>query len=141
MKTIIILVASLIISTITYADYSIQHSYNLKNVESISAPGGVKIVIFSGNELGKDSRGNTSKGKCLASVKDQILSVDCEAQDQDGDIIYSSLYRSMSKGPNGVRKVLGGTGKYENSRDICNYVVEMIDVELGIASLSGQCKE
>ena len=59
MKTIIILVASLIISTITYADYSIQHSYNLKNVESISAPGGVKIVIFSGNELGKDSRGNT----------------------------------------------------------------------------------
>jgi hypothetical protein len=141
MKTFIILTLLLIISTIANADYSIQHAYNLKNIESISGPGETKIIVFSGNELAKDSRGNTSKGKCLVNVKDQIISVDCEAQDQDGDIIYSNLYRDMSKGPNGVRKVLGGTGKYENSNDVCNYQVEMIDVKLGIAYLSGQCKE
>ena len=83
MKTFIILTLLLIISTIANADYSIQHAYNLKNIESISGPGETKIIVFSGNELAKDSRGNTSKGKCLVNVKDQIISVDCEAQDQD----------------------------------------------------------
>ena len=46
----------------------------------------------------------------------------------------------MSKGPNGARTVLGGTGKHHNASEVCNYVVDLIDIQLGIAFLSEECK-
>ena len=140
MKLLLSVLGIAFFSFAAHADYTIQHAYNIQNLQSITGADGAKIVSFTGSELGKDSRGNISKGMCLATVKGQILSVDCEATDQDGDSVYSSLYRDMSKGPNGVRTVLGGTGKYANAREVCNYVVDLIDVQLGIAVLSGECK-
>ena len=140
MKFLLVILGTVFFSFAAYADYTIQHAYNIQNLQSITGADGTKIVSFTGSELGKDSRGNISKGMCLATVKGQILSVECEATDQDGDSVYSSLYRDMSKGPNGVRTVLGGTGKYTNAREVCNYVVDLIDVQLGIAVLSGECK-
>ena len=140
MKLLLSVLGIAFFSFAAHADYTIQHAYNIQNLQSITGADGAKMVSFTGSELGKDSRGNISKGMCLATVKGQILSVDCEATDQDGDSVYSSLYRDMSKGPNGVRTVLGGTGKYTNAREVCNYVVDLIDVQLGIAVLSGECK-
>ncbi len=140
MKLLLGVLGIVFFSFAAYADYTIQHAYNIQNLQSITGADGTKIVSFTGSELGKDSRGNISKGMCLATVKGQILSVECEATDQDGDSVYSSLYRDMSKGPNGVRTVLGGTGKYTNAREVCSYVVDLIDVQLGIAVLSGECK-
>ena len=140
MKLLLSVLGIAFFSFAAHADYTIQHAYNIQNLQSITGADGAKMVSFTGSELGKDSRGNISKGMCLATVKGQILSVDCEATDQDGDSVYSSLYRDMSKGPNGVRTVLGGTGKYANAREVCNYVVDLIDVQLGIAVLSGECK-
>ena len=140
MKLLLSVLGIAFFSFAAHADYTIQHAYNIQNLQSITGADGAKMVSFTGSELGKDSRGNISKGMCLATVKGQILSVDCEATDQDGDRLYSSLYRDMSKGPNGVRTVLGGTGKYANAREVCNYVVDLIDVQLGIAVLSGECK-
>ena len=140
MKLLLSVLGIAFFSFAAHADYTIQHAYNIQNLQSITGADGAKMVSFTGSELGKDSRGNISKGMCLATVKGQILSVECEATDQDGDSVYSSLYRDMSKGPNGVRTVLGGTGKYTNASEVCNYVVDLIDVQLGIAVLSGECK-
>ena len=140
MKILLALFITVGFSYSAYADYTIQHAYNIKNLESITSADGSKILSFTANELAKDSRGNIAKGICLATVKNNQLSVDCESKDQDGDSIYSSLYRDMSKGPNGVRTIVGGTGKYENSSEVCNYLVDLIDVKLGIAVLSGECK-
>jgi len=141
MKLLLVILGTVFFSFAAYADYTIQHAYNIQNLQSITGVDGTTIVSFTGSELGKDSRGNISKGICLATVKGPILSVDCEATDQDGDSVYSSLYRDMSKGPNGVRTVLGGTGKYTNASEVCNYVVDLLDVQIvGVAVLSGECK-
>ncbi|MBT05463.1 MAG: hypothetical protein CMM32_00880 [Rhodospirillaceae bacterium] len=75
-------------------------------------------MSFTGGDLGKDSPGNLSKKMCTATIRGQILSINCETTDQDGDSVYSSLYRDMSKGPKGVRKVLGGTGKYVGATEV-----------------------
>ena len=141
MKIFITLFFITIFTSSVYADYTIQNAYNLTNFESINAADGSKIISFTGNELSKDSRGNLSKGKCIVSIKNKILLVNCESTDQDGDIVYSTLYRDTNKGKVGTRTVTGGTGKYLNSNDVCSYEADMLDLKLGIALLSGECKE
>ena len=68
-----------------------------------------------------------------------MLKADCNLKDQDGDISYLDAYREIG-GADGVSKMSGGTGKYQNVSANCVYQIAASNQNVSVGLVTMQCK-
>tara|TARA_B100000686_G_scaffold143292_1_gene150835 strand:+ start:33182 stop:33607 length:426 start_codon:yes stop_codon:yes gene_type:complete len=141
MKIWLTLITLILTTSITYADYTVKNVYRFDNIDMIKNADGSNVLNLTVNGVSEDSNGNKATSKCLVNVLDGIISGNCEAVDQDGDIEYSKVERNINKGNVGELKRIGGTGKYANKSSTCEYTVELTDFKIGVGYLTASCKE
>ncbi len=141
-------IASVILSFLLFvfsqsvlADYTLKSVYKFENSSRISDGQGSFVLNVTVIGVGETSQGNRLKNTCVVQVKNKKIDGVCEAVDQDGDKEYTTVIRDMSKGNSGTITRTGGTGKYENTRSICEYIVEITDFGIGVGYLTASCKE
>ena len=141
MKIIILLLITLFNLNVALADYKTTSVFKITNLDSVNTGENNRLVNFTLDITGITDTGITTEGKCVLTIKNNILEGNCENTDQDGDISYTSLYRDVAKGNTGKATRIGGTGKYANKNGTCVYEVIVRNLKLGIGYSEGTCTD
>ena len=141
MKVYIIAILSFFVTSLAFADYTMENIYKLENIDMIKNSDGLNVINLTVNGVTKDSNGNKATIKCIISGRNALMKGNCQSTDQDGDIEYSNIERDTTKGPVGQIIRTGGTGKYANKAATCEYTIVMADFKLGAGYMTGICKE
>lgn len=137
MKNFLISILLLSMLTITSAfaeDFTLTQSIKWtigSEIESTS--GKIKGVSVDGAYI--DSRGHKGIITCIGSMG-EVFQADCNLKDEDGDVVYLDALR---KGLDGVSKMSGGTGKYENVSANCVYQIANSNREASVGLVTMQC--
>tara|TARA_X000001036_G_C20561084_1_gene758512 strand:+ start:391 stop:819 length:429 start_codon:yes stop_codon:yes gene_type:complete len=141
MKIIILLLITFFNLNIALADYKTNSVFKITSLDSVNTGDNNRLVNFTLDITGITDTGITTEGKCVLTIKNNILEGNCENTDQDGDISYTSLYRDVAKGNIGEATRIGGTGKYANKNGTCVYEVIVRNLKLGIGASEGTCPD
>ena len=141
MKVYIIAILSFFVTSLAFADYTMENIYKLENIDMIKNSDGLNVINLTVNGVTKDSNGNKATIKCIISGRNALMKGNCQSTDQDGDIEYSNIERDTTKGPVGQIIRTGGTGKYANKAATCEYTIIMADFKLGAGYITGICKD
>ena len=141
MKKIILLLIIFFNLNIALADYKQSSVFKITNLDSVNTGENNKLVNFTLDITGMTDTGIITEGKCVLTIKNNILEGNCENTDQDGDISYTSIYRDVAKGNVGEATQIGGTGKYANKKGSCVYEVTVRNLKLGIGATEGTCDD
>ena len=141
MKIIILLLITFFNLNIALADYKTTSVFKIASLDSVNTGENNRLVNFTLDITGITDTGITTEGKCVLTIKNNILEGNCENTDQDGDISYTSIYRDVAKGNVGKATQIGGTGKYANKNGTCVYEVIVRNLKLGIGATEGTCTD
>ena len=141
MKIIILLLITFFNLNIALADYKTTSVFKIASLDSVNTGENNRLVNFTLDITGITDTGITTEGKCVLTIKNNILEGNCENTDQDGDISYTSIYRDVAKGNVGKATQIGGTGKYANKNGTCVYEVIVRNLKLGIGATEGTCDD
>ena len=141
MKKLILLLIIFFNINLALADYKQSSIFKITNIDSVNTGGNNKLVNFTLDITGITDTGITTEGKCVLTIKNEILEGNCENTDQDGDVSYTSIYRDVAKGNIGEATRIGGTGKYANKKGSCLYEVIVRNLKLGIGATKGTCTD
>ena len=141
MKIIILLLITFFNLSIALADYKTTSVFKITNLDSVNTGENNRLVNTTLDITGITDTGITTEGKCVLTIKNNILEGNCENTDQDGDISYTSIYRDVAKGNVGKATQIGGTGKYVNKNGTCVYEVIVRNLKLGIGATEGTCTD
>ena len=141
MKIIILLLITFFNLNIALADYKTNSVFKITSLDSVNTGDNNRLVNFTLDITGITDTGITTEGKCVLTIKNNILEGNCENTDQDGDISYTSNYRDVAKGNVGKATRIGGTGKYANKKGSCIYEVIVRNLKLGIGAAEGTCPD
>ena len=86
-----------------------------------------------------DSRGHNGIITWVGSIGD-VLKADCNLKHQDGDISYLDAYREIG-GADGVSKMSGGTGKYQNVSANCVYQIAASNQNVSVGLVTDEEEE
>ena len=139
MIKIFTLLIAMIFSFYANAGTEYKNVFKISNVQTIETPEGNYMQIELLTAM-KRSDGLEAEGKCLLIIEKGILSGPCNLKDSDGDIRYSKVYRDTNKGTIGTLTNIGGTGKWANNTEICEYNVDIRNLNIGIGSTEGTCE-
>mgnify|MGYP001605145272 FL=1 len=139
MIKIFTLLIVMIFSFYANAGTEYKNVFKISNVQTIETPEGNYMQIELLTAM-KRSDGLEAEGKCLLIIEKGILSGPCNLKDSDGDIRYSKVYRDTNKGTIGTLTNIGGTGKWTNNTEICEYNVDIRNLNIGIGSTEGTCE-
>ena len=134
-KILLILCFTLFYSKLVLAeDFTLTQSIKwIMGSEIETSSGKLRGVSVEGAYI--DSRGYKGTISCIGSVGENFQA-DCHLMDEDGDIIYADALR---KGVDGVAKMSGGTGKYENVTADCRYQIANSNQEALLGLVTMQC--
>ena len=134
-KILLILCFTLFYSKIVLAeDFTLTQSIKwIMGSEIETSSGKLRGVSVEGAYI--DSRGYKGTISCIGSIGENFKA-DCHLMDEDGDIIYADALR---KGVDGVAKMSGGTGKYENVIANCVYQIANSNQEALLGLVTMQC--
>ena len=134
-KILLILCFTLFYSKLVLAeDFTLTQSIKwIMGSEIETSSGKLRGVSVEGAYI--DSRGYKGTISCIGSVGENFQA-DCHLMDEDGDIIYADALR---KGVDGVAKMSGGTGKYENVTADCVYQIANSNQEALLGLVTMQC--
>ena len=134
-KILLILCFTLFYSKIVLAeDFTLTQSIKwIMGSEIETSSGKLRGVSVEGAYI--DSRGYKGTISCIGSIGENFKA-DCHLMDEDGDIIYADALR---KGVDGVAKMSGGTGKYENVNANCVYQIANSNQEALLGLVTMQC--
>ena len=138
MIKLLIFVISLTLSFSAFAETTTKILFKVVNVQSIETPEGTYMQVEA-DIVTKSSNGVEDEGKCLVNREKGILSGSCIHTDADGDIRYSKFYRDTNKGTIGTSSNLGGTGKWANNTESCEYNVEIRNLNVGLVYAEMVC--
>jgi hypothetical protein len=141
MKIIILLLITFFNLNVALADYKTTSVFKITNLDSVNTGENNRLVNTTLDITGITDTGITTEGKCVLTIKNNILEGNCENTDQDGDISYTSIYRDVAKGNVGKATQIGGTGKYANKNGTCVYEVIVRNLKLGIGATEGTCTD
>jgi hypothetical protein len=141
MKIIILLLITFFNLNVALADYKTTSVFKITNLDSVNTGENNRLVNTTLDITGITDTGITTEGKCVLTIKNNILEGNCENTDQDGDISYTSIYRDVAKGNVGKATQIGGTGKYVNKNGTCVYEVIVRNLKLGIGATEGTCTD
>ena len=141
MKIIILLLITFFNLSVALADYKTTSVFKITNLDSVNTGENNRLVNTTLDITGITDTGITTEGKCVLTIKNNILEGNCENTDQDGDISYTSIYRDVAKGNVGKATQIGGTGKYANKNGTCVYEVIVRNLKLGIGATEGTCTD
>jgi hypothetical protein len=130
----ILLLSMLTITSAFAEDFTLTQSIKWtigSEIESTS--GKIKGVSVDGAYI--DSRGHKGIITCIGSMG-EVFQADCNLKDEDGDVVYLDALR---KGLDGVSKMSGGTGKYENVSANCVYQIANSNREASVGLVTMQC--
>ena len=134
-KILLMLCFTLFYSKIVLAeDFTLTQSIKwIMGSEIETSSGKLRGVSVEGAYI--DSRGYKGTISCIGSIGENFKA-DCHLMDEDGDIIYADALR---KGVDGVAKMSGGTGKYENVIANCVYQIANSNQEALLGLVTMQC--
>ena len=134
-KILLILSFTIFYSKIVLAeDFTLTQSIKwIMGSEIETSSGKLRGVSVEGAYI--DSRGYKGTISCIGSIGENFKA-DCHLMDEDGDIIYADALR---KGVDGVAKMSGGTGKYENVTANCIYQIANSNQEALLGLVTMQC--
>ena len=134
-KILLILSFTIFYSKIVLAeDFTLTQSIKwIMGSEIETSSGKLRGVSVEGAYI--DSRGYKGTISCIGSIGENFKA-DCHLMDEDGDIIYADALR---KGVDGVAKMSGGTGKYENVTANCVYQIANSNQEALLGLVTMQC--
>lgn len=138
MKKLLIIIISTLFSFSAFAETTTKIVFNVVNVQSIETPDGTYMQVEA-DIVTKRSDGLEDEGRCLVTREKGILSGKCIHTDTDGDIRYSKFYRDTNKGNIGMNTNLGGTGKWANNLESCEYNVEIRNLNVGLVYAEMVC--
>ena len=134
----LIVIVSLTLSFSASAETVTQILFKVNNVQSVETLEGPYMQVEA-DIVTKRSDGLEDEGKCLVNREKGILSGRCMHKDQDGDIRYSTFYRDTNKGTVGTSTNAGGTGKWKNNTESCEYNVEIRNLNVGLVYAEMVC--
>tara|TARA_B110000116_G_C16642132_1_gene493361 strand:+ start:508 stop:876 length:369 start_codon:yes stop_codon:yes gene_type:complete len=115
-------------------DFTLTQSIKwIMGSEIETSSGKIKGVSVEGAYI--DSRGHKGTITCIGSVGENFKA-DCNLKDEDGDFVYLDALR---KGVDGVSKMSGGTGKYENVTADCIYQIANSNKAASLGLVTVQC--
>tara|TARA_B110000014_G_C19705173_1_gene369035 strand:- start:49 stop:486 length:438 start_codon:yes stop_codon:yes gene_type:complete len=118
-------------------DFTLTQTIKWSIGTEIQTPEGIiKTLGVDGAYI--DSRGHKGLIACVGSIGD-VLKADCNLKDEDGDISYLDAYREIG-GADGVSKMSGGTGKYQNVSANCVYQIAASNQNVSVGLVTMQCK-
>ena len=134
-KILLILCFTLFYSKLVLAeDFTITQSIKwIMGSEIETSSGKLRGVSVEGAYI--DSRGHKGTITCIGSVGENFKA-DCNLKDEDGDFVYLDALR---KGVDGVSKMSGGTGKYENVTADCIYQIANTNKAASLGLVTVQC--
>jgi len=134
-KILLILCFTLFYSKLVLAeDFTLTQSIKwIMGSEIETSSGKLRGVSVEGAYI--DSRGHKGTITCIGSVGENFKA-DCNLKDEDGDFVYLDALR---KGVDGVSKMSGGTGKYENVTADCIYQIANSNQEASLGLVTVQC--
>ena len=134
-KILLILCFTLFYSKLVLAeDFTLTQSIKwIMGSEIETSSGKLRGISVEGAYI--DSRGHKGTIACIGSVGENFKA-DCNLKDEDGDFVYLDALR---KGVDGVSKMSGGTGKYENVTADCVYQIANSNKEALLGLVTMQC--
>ena len=134
-KILLILYCTLFYSKLVLGeDFTLTQSIKwIMGSEIETSSGKIKGVSVEGAYI--DSRGHKGTITCIGSVGENFKA-DCNLKDEDGDFVYLDALR---KGVDGVSKMSGGTGKYENVTADCIYQIANSNKAASLGLVTVQC--
>ena len=134
-KILLILCCTLFYAKLVLAeDFTITQSIKwIMGSEIETSSGKLRGVSVEGAYI--DSRGHKGTITCIGSVGENFKA-DCNLKDEDGDFVYLDALR---KGVDGVSKMSGGTGKYENVTADCIYQIANTNKAASLGLVTVQC--
>ena len=134
-KILLILFCTLFYSKLVLAeDFTLTQSIKwIMGSEIETSSGKLRGVSVEGAYI--DSRGHKGTITCIGSVGEHFKA-DCNLKDEDGDFVYLDALR---KGVDGVSKMSGGTGKYENVTADCIYQIANSNKAASLGLVTMQC--
>ena len=134
-KILLILCCTLFYAKLVLAeDFTITQSIKwIMGSEIETSSGKLRGVSVEGAYI--DSRGHKGTITCIGSVGENFKA-DCHLKDEDGDFVYLDALR---KGVDGVSKMSGGTGKYENVTADCIYQIANTNKAASLGLVTVQC--
>ena len=134
-KILLILCFTLFYSKLVLAeDFTLTQSIKwIMGSEIETSSGKLRGISVEGAYI--DSRGHKGTITCIGSVGENFKA-DCNLKDEDGDFVYLDALR---KGVDGVSKMSGGTGKYENVTADCVYQIANSNKEALLGLVTMQC--
>jgi len=138
MIKIFTLLIAMIFSFSAFAETTTKIVFKVVNVQSIKTLDGIYMQVEA-DIVTKSSNGLEDEGRCLVAREKGILSGRCMHTDTDGDIRYSKFLRDTNKGNIGMNTNLGGTGKWANNTESCEYNVEIRNLSVGLVYAEMVC--
>ena len=138
MIKIFTLLTAIIFSFSAFAETTTKIVFKIINAQSVETSEGTYMQVEA-DIVTKSSNGLEDEGRCLVIREKGTFSGKCLHTDTDGDIRYSKLYRDSNKGNIGIITNLGGTGKWANNTESCEYNVQIRNLNVGLVYAEMVC--